>query len=163
MPYLHLIPLGILALSSAMLSGLFFVFSNFAMNAFSRIGPESGVAAMQSINATILNPGFLGMFLGTALGSLAAAVFAACHWAHPSSTWVLAGALLYLVGCFAVTAGFNVPLNHQLDTVNASDPGAAAAWSDYVTRWQPWNHLRTISTLLAAGAYLVALAKSIEN
>lgn len=163
MTHLHLILIGILALSSAMLSGLFFVFSNFAMNAFSRIRPESGVAAMQSINTTILNPGFLGLFLGTALGSLSVATLAVFHWNHPASPWIMAGALLYLLGCFVVTAVFNVPLNHQLDTVNAGDPGAATAWADYVSGWQPWNHVRTIATLLSAAAYLVALASSTGN
>jgi uncharacterized membrane protein len=159
MTNLHLIPVGILALSSAMLSGLFFVFSNFAMNAFSRIRPESGIAAMQSINAAILNPGFFGLFLG----SLAAAGMAAFHWNHPASPWVMTGALLYLLGCFAVTAMFNVPLNHQLDTVSAGDPGAAVSWANYVSGWRPWNHVRTIATLLAATAYLVALANSTGN
>lgn len=148
-----------LTLSSAMLSGLFFVFSNFAMNAFSRIPAESGVAAMQSINRVILNPGFLGIFGGTALGSIGVALAAILNWSHPSSSWALSGGLFYLIGCFAVTAMFNVPLNNQLETVTAHDPGASVAWSSYVAGWQPWNHVRTLATLLAALAYLIAVSK----
>ena len=144
-----------LALSCAMLSGLLFVFSNFAMKAFSRIPVESGVSAMQSINATILNPGFFVLFIGTATGSLMVLIIALGHWQHPASFWVFVGALLCLAGCFLVTAGINVPLNHRLDQVNPTDPLAAEAWEDYLARWQPWNHVRTIATSLSAVCYAV--------
>jgi uncharacterized membrane protein len=144
-----------LALSCAMLSGLFFVFSNFAMKAFSNVPTESGVSAMQSINSTILNPGFFGLFIGTAAGSLTVLVIALKHWQHPASVWIIGGALLCLVGCYLVTAGINVPLNHQLDKVNSAEPEAAAAWKSYLSRWQPWNHVRTVATLLAAACYTI--------
>lgn len=148
-----------LALSIAILSGLFFVFSNFAMKAFSSIPGESGVAAMQSINRAILNPGFLGLFAGTAAGSLAVLAVAIGHWQHPASGWIVAGALLCLVGCHLVTAGINVPLNQRLDGVDAAGPGAARAWQDYLARWQPWNHVRTLATLLAAACYAIGALK----
>ncbi|MGB6221383.1 MAG: anthrone oxygenase family protein [Haloferula sp.] len=148
-----------LAISSAMLSGLLFVFSNFAMKAFSNIPVESGVSSMQSINSAILNPGFFGLFSGTATGSLGVLVIALRHWEHPASSWIVAGALLCLIGCFLVTASINVPLNHQLDKVDPSAANAAEAWKDYLTRWQPWNHVRTIATLMAAAAYAVGALK----
>ena len=144
-----------LALSCAMLSGLFFVFSNFAMKALSAIRTEPGVSAMQSINAAILNPGFLGLFIGTATGSLTVLVIALRHWQHPASFWVFAGALLCLVGCYLVTAAISVPLNHRLDQVDPGDPQAAAAWQAYLARWQPWNHVRSISTFLSAACYAI--------
>lgn len=148
-----------LAVSSAMLSGLLFVFSNFAIRAFSSLPAESGVAAMQSINRDILNPGFFGLFAGTAAGSLAALILALRHWQHPASLWVVAGALLCLVGCYLVTAGINVPLNHQLDRVDPASAEAAQAWTDYVGRWQPWNHVRTYALLLAAASYAIGALK----
>ena len=144
-----------LAISCAMLSGLLFVFSNFAMKAFSRLPTASGVSAMQSINTSILNPGFFGLFIGTATGSLTVLVVALRHWQHPASFWVGAGALLCLVGCYLVTAGINVPLNHQLDEVDPAQPEAHEAWKNYLARWQPWNHVRTIATFLSAVCYAV--------
>ena len=144
-----------LALCCAMLSGLLFVFSNFAMRALSKIPAESGVSAMQSINAAILNPGFFGLFVGTATGSLAVLVIALRNWQHPASLWIIAGALLCLVGCFLVTASINVPLNHRLDQVDPAGSQAGEAWKTYVARWQPWNHVRTITTFLAAVCYAV--------
>ncbi|MGI9241057.1 MAG: DUF1772 domain-containing protein [Verrucomicrobiales bacterium] len=144
-----------LAISCAMLSGLLFVFSNFAMRAFSKLPTESGVSAMQSINTSILNPGFFGLFLGTATGSLAVLVVALRHWQHPASFWVASGALLCLVGCYLVTAGINVPLNHQLDEVDPVHPQAQEAWKNYLARWQPWNHVRTIATFMSAVCYAI--------
>jgi hypothetical protein len=46
------------ALGSGVMAGLFFAFSAFIMTAFSRLPWAGGIAAMQSINATILNPVF---------------------------------------------------------------------------------------------------------
>ena len=45
---------------------------------------------------------------------------------------------------------------NQLDTVDPAAQGATRAWKDYVARWQPWNHVRTIATLLSAALYAVA-------
>lgn len=150
---------AVLALSSAMLSGVLFVFSNFAMKAFSNIAPGAGVSAMQSINRAILNPGFLGLFAGTAAGSLAALVIAIRHWQYPASAWVAAGAMLCLVACHLVTAGINVPLNHRLDRIDPASPEAAAAWKGYIARWQPWNHVRTLASILAAACHVIGALK----
>ena len=150
-----------LALSCATLSGLLFVFSNFAMTAFSKLPTESGVSAMQSINATILNPGFFGLFIGTATGCLTVLVVALRNWGHPGSFWVAVGALFCLAGCYLVTAGINIPLNHQLDKVNPAEPQAAEAWKHYVARWQPWNHVRTIATFLSGICFAIGALRMV--
>jgi len=58
------------ALGSGLVAGLFFAFSAVIMTAFGRIPQEHGVAAMQSINSTILRSLFMPVFFGTALVSL---------------------------------------------------------------------------------------------
>jgi len=73
-----------------------------------------GLAAMQSINVVVLNPSFLGAFIGTAVLSLGAGGLALAGWGRPSASFFLAGAIFYLVGTFLVTALGNVPLNDQL-------------------------------------------------
>lgn len=54
------------ALGSGLIAGVFFAFSNFVMKALSRVPSAEGLAAMQSINVMVLNPLFLGVFMGTA-------------------------------------------------------------------------------------------------
>ncbi|WP_010496926.1 hypothetical protein [Paenibacillus elgii] len=46
------------ALGSGLIAGLFFAFSTFVMSALARLPAEQGIAAMQSINVTVLNPLF---------------------------------------------------------------------------------------------------------
>lgn len=61
-------------IGTGLIAGTFFVFSVAIMPAFRRLPGAEGLAAMQSINVVIQNPIFLGVFMGTALISLALAV-----------------------------------------------------------------------------------------
>ncbi len=54
------------ALGCGLMAGVFFAFSTFVMNALARLQPTQGIAAMQSINITVINPLFMAAFLGTA-------------------------------------------------------------------------------------------------
>lgn len=81
------------ALGCALIAGIFFAFSNFVMKALARVSPASGIAAMQSINVVVLNPGFLGLFLGTALACVALLFFAAWRWQTPGTLCLAAGSL----------------------------------------------------------------------
>ena len=148
------------SIGSGLMAGLFFVFSNFAMQAFAKLPPAQGAAAMQSINATIINPWFLLVFMGTALVSLASIIFAARHWGEPGMSWALAGGLLYLIGCIVITGTRNVPLNNKLAAVDPESPEGEAVWEDYLRRWLPWNHVRTAATLAATVVFVVAVSKS---
>lgn len=145
------------ALGSGLVAGVFLAFSSFVMRALARQPAPAAVATMQAINVTVINPLFLGTFLGTALASLALAVLALVAWSPGASPLLLAGALLYLLGCLLVTLACNVPHNERLAAVAAADPAAAALWRRYVTEWTAWNHVRTLASLAAAAAFILAL------
>lgn len=68
---------------------------------------------------------------------------------------MLAGAALYLVGTFGVTAAGNVPLNDALAAREGAD--AVAFWPDYAARWTRWNHVRTVAAIAAAGFLTLGL------
>lgn len=55
-------------LGCGLMAGVFFAFSSFVMNALARLQPTQGIAAMQSINITVINPLFMAPFLGTEKG-----------------------------------------------------------------------------------------------
>lgn len=59
------------ALGSGLMAGVFFAFSTSVMKALDQLPPNESIAAMQSINVAIINPLFLSVFLGTAVGCLA--------------------------------------------------------------------------------------------
>jgi uncharacterized membrane protein len=145
------------ALGSGLMAGLFFAFSAFVMQALGRRTAPVGIAAMQSINETILNPVFLTVFLGTAVLSLGLAVLSAVGWSEVGAGWRLVGALLYLLGSIGVTMLFNVPLNNRLAKVAPESADSAALWQHYLTSWTAWNHARTIGCLGATGSFILGM------
>ena len=146
-------------LGSALVGGIFFAFSSFVMKALARVSPSEGIAAMQSINVVIINPSFLGAFLGTALLSLGVIVLVLISRNHPSAMFFLGGAIFYFAGTFLVTIFGNVPLNDELATVSAIDGAAIELWENYVNRWTMWNHVRTAAAMLATLLYSLGLMR----
>jgi uncharacterized membrane protein len=55
------------ALGCGLVAGIFFAFSTFVMKALAQLEPKEGIAAMQWINITVINPWFMTVFLGTAI------------------------------------------------------------------------------------------------
>ena len=143
------------ALGSGLIAGVFFIFSVAVMRALERV--PNGAAAMQSINIVIINPMFLGVFMGTGVLSILLVVVSVLQWQRPGSAWLFAGALLYLVGSIGVTMIFNVPMNNALA---ASDPASAEGhktWTDYLSNWTLWNHVRTVASVAAAASFIASL------
>jgi uncharacterized membrane protein len=147
----------IAALSCGLVAGIFFAFSSFVMAALARVTPEQGIATMQQINITVLNPLFLGLFMGMAVLSLVMMVTAVLRWQETGSFYLLSGGALYLGGTFLVTMLGNVPLNEALAAVDPASNAGMTLWRDYLSSWTTWNHVRTITALVAAGSFTYAL------
>ncbi len=145
------------ALGCGLIAGVFFAFSTFVMSALARIQPTQGIAAMQAINITVINPWFMTAFLGTAMASILLAVFSLLRWNQLGAAYLLIGSVLYLVGTFGVTMVFNVPLNDALAVVKPDSAEGASLWASYLTNWTLWNHVRTIAALAAAALFTIAL------
>jgi len=148
------------ALGAGLVAGIFFAFSAFIMAALGRIPAPKGISAMQSINVVVLNPVFFSAFFGTGIVCLALAVVALAAWSAPSALYLLAGALLYLVGCLLVTIVFNVPLNDRLKAVGAESAEGARTWTQYLSTWTAWNTVRTIASLAASASFIIAIYAS---
>lgn len=144
-------------LGSALIGGVFFTFSSFVMKALARVPSAEGIAAMQSINVVVINPSFMGAFMGTTVLSLGIIGLAVVRWSHPSAMFFLGGAICYFAGTFLVTLFGNVPLNNQLAAVSASDPAARDVWNHYLDRWTTWNTVRTVAAMMAALLFCLGL------
>ena len=138
------------------MAGTFFAFSSFIMGALATLPPREGTAAMQAINLAVINPAFMTVFMGTAAASLYCVVSGLRRRGTPVAAYLLAGGLIYLVGCFGVTMAFNVPLNDALAAVKAGSTGANTLWASYLTTWTMWNHVRGAACLLAAATFFLA-------
>lgn len=129
---------------TGVMAGLFFVFSNTVMPALRRIEPQAGLRAMKSINSVILNPIFLGLFLG--LIALTVYFVVSYLWRGGGFLPFLAS-LIYLMGVVGVTTAYNVPLNHALAAISDDDQATAAFRDSYLKDWSFWNHVRSLSCI----------------
>ena len=145
------------ALGCGLMAGFFFAFSASVMKALARRPAAEGIAAMQSINVAVINPVFLGTFLGTAALCLLVMVASLWRWHSPGTVYVLVGSALYLVGTFFVTMVCNVPKNDALASVAPADPDSTSLWASYLVKWTAWNHTRTAAALAAAASLTMAL------
>jgi uncharacterized membrane protein len=146
-------------LGAATVGGVFFAFSTFVMRALAELPASQGVAAMQRINVVVLNPAFLGVFIGSALLSLLCIAASLLSWSAVHAPWLLAAGLLYLAGSFGVTMACNVPRNNRLARLDAASAEAQAYWPTYVREWTRWNHVRTAASLASAACAAVALSR----
>ena len=145
------------ALGCGLVAGVFFAFSTFVMLALARLQPPQGIAAMQSINITAINPLFMTAIFGTAAACIYLAISSLLKWNQPGAVYLLVGSLLYLVGTVGVTIAFNVPLNDVLAIVDPNSTEGANLWARYLTDWTMWNHVRTVAAIAAAALFTIAL------
>jgi uncharacterized membrane protein len=140
----------------ALIAGVFFAFSTFVMNALSRLQPAQGIAAMQSINITAINPLFMTALFGTAATCLLLSVSTLSKLSQSDAVYLLGGSLLYLIGTVGVTIACNVPLNNALAIADPSSTQSENLWAKYLTDWTFWNHVRTVAALIAAVLFMLA-------
>jgi uncharacterized membrane protein len=145
------------ALGCGLMAGLFFAFSVSVMKALARLPSAEGIAVMQSINVAIINPVFLAAFFGTAAACVSVMIASLLRRHDPGALYLLIGGALYLVGTFLVTFVFNVPKNNALASVRPANAESASLWTDYLSKWTAWNHLRAAAALAAAASLTIAL------
>jgi uncharacterized membrane protein len=144
------------ALGSGIVAGVFFAFSSFVMAALARLPANQGIAAMQSINITVINPLFMLILFGTGLLGVALGVGVYLAWPQPRGLLLVAGAAIYIVGVLGVTMAGNVPLNDALAATNPQAAEAASWWAGYLRDWVTWNHVRTIASAVSMLLFLLA-------
>ncbi len=145
------------ALAAGLMSGVFYAFSSFVMSGLKRLPSPQGMAAMQSINVTAVEPGLMIPFFGTMIAAIAVAVTAVADWHGAVSVWLLAGAASYAFGTFAMTAAYHVPRNNTLEATGIDSPDAALVWQRYLEEWTSWNHVRALTSMVSALAFTVAI------
>lgn len=144
------------ALTSAVVGGVFLAFSDFVMPSLAAASPRAGSEAMQVINRRVYRSLFIVLLVGlipvTALIGLAAL---ALPWGAASAP-LLAGGAVYLAGVWIASAVGNIPMNRRLDALPTAEAAALAYWPDYQRGWRWWNHLRSVSAISCALLFVVA-------
>src|SRR5919199_2262044 len=146
------------ALGCGLVAGVFFAFSSFVMAGLDRLPAPEGVAAMQSINRTVITPSFMLAWLGTGVLCVGLAAWSAAAREGHAAAALAAGAI-YVVGTVGVTFAVNVPLNDRLDAADPAAGEAAPLWRTFVRRWTAWNHVRGAAAFVAAAVPTAAPAQ----
>jgi uncharacterized membrane protein len=141
-------------LGTGLVAGTFFAFSTFIMAALGRQPPVQGMAAMQSINVTVINPLFMAVLFGTALFSIYLGYVGFRSGAHPAA---IVGTALYVFGVIGVTMALNVPLNNELAGLDPAAAASALVWGRYLSDWTYWNSVRCLASVAACAAFAVSL------
>jgi uncharacterized membrane protein len=145
------------AVGCALVAGLLLAFSTSVMPALRQRPAPEGIAVMQTINSTILNPLFGLVFGGTMVLCLLLAVTAPFTTEESHATLRGIGSALYVLGVFVETMAVNVPMNNTLDTIDPAGGDGAAYWRTYLRRWTAWNHLRAVAGTAASVVLVVSL------
>jgi uncharacterized membrane protein len=148
---------GAAAVASGLVAGVFFAFSTFVMPALRRLPAAQGIAAMQSINVTVITPLFMLALFGTTVICVVLAVIAVVHWREAAARLVFAGAITYVLGTTLMTMAYHVPRNDALERVDPHASDAPAKWSAFFAEWTHMNHVRTVAALAACICFVIAL------
>lgn len=145
-------------LAYAFVGGVFLAFSDFIMRSLAHTGGVGGTEAMQVINREVFRWVFMTLFLGLAALSVFVVIYSATTLGGGPGLLILLGALVYLLGCFAVTVFFNVPMNQALAGMDLTSETTREYWTGtYLPRWTMWNTVRTIACALSAALMLCGL------
>ena len=148
------------ALGSGVVGGVLYGFSAFVMRGLDATEPGTALTAMQEINRAAPRAPLTVPLLGTALLCVLLAVRATRDLRGDDGStapwWVLAGCALYLVA-FLITAAYHVPRNNALALVDPDGASAAEAWRHYLSGWNVWNHVRTVTSIGGAVSFALAL------
>ena len=136
--------------TTGLTAGLFFTYANSVMPALRGADDRAFVDVMQRINVVIINPLFLGAFLGGLALSVAAAVSVSATDDRTALPWIVAGVVLY-AAMFLITRAINIPLNNELAAAGAvaTIGDVRAVRERFEERWNTWNVMRAVTAVAA--------------
>jgi len=149
-------------LLSGLLAGLMYGYDCSIVKGLAILPDEQYLQAFRSFNTTIQNPYFMISFIGSLL-VLPVATWLSYHHNNSLTFYLLLTAsLLYVIGVFGVTIGFNVPLNEQLDNfplLNATTDDISAMRKAFERPWNKYHTIRTVASIISFFLSILSLVK----
>ena len=133
---------------TGLMAGFFFSYSVSVSLGLGKLGDNEFLNAMKQINREVQNPLFFICFFGSLILLCVANINYKNNSLFP---FMLFAFLVYAIGVFLVTVLVNVPLNNKLDNFNiatATELTANKMRKIFENRWNFWNNIRTISSIL---------------
>jgi uncharacterized membrane protein len=127
--------------------GVFFAYSNSVMPGLDQVAAEKAVDAMRRINIVIVNPVFLASFIGPVITGAATGFLLLGLGENTSAYLFFAAAVVYLIGGIIISGRLNIPLNNALENSTSTDWDTR--WADFSPKWQRWNTVRALLSMVA--------------
>ncbi|MCA9834376.1 MAG: DUF1772 domain-containing protein [Thermomicrobiales bacterium] len=144
-----------LVITSGLLAGFFFAWWCSCMVGLRNVRDVTFVETMLRINAVLPNRRFIVPFFAPVLLAPIVAWMLLGSDQRPAGIWAGVAAI-FSAFTFVITAGRNVPLNESL--AKASINEASATRRAFEVPWVRWNSLRTLTSVVAFVASVLALA-----
>ncbi len=139
------------------MAGFYLAFSVVIMPALRRLPGASGAAAMQRFNEDAPKA-WVPVAVPVAVLSVVLAVAGGRDVPRIDGVLLVLGALAYL-SSVAITFAFHIPRNNRLAATDPATDDGAAYWTVYLAEWNPMNHVRTLTCVVAAVCFAVALGR----
>lgn len=144
--------------TTALVAGVYHAFAVAINPAFARLPDREYIAAMQHINAAIVNPLFALSFFGA---PLLLPLAAGLYWRAGGRRLYLlvAASAIFLIGSLGVTGVANIPLNEKLASFSPQqvpNTQAAAVRAAFANPWNRWHAVRTVASVAALALAVAA-------
>ncbi len=136
------------------IGGFFYAYSVSVMLGLNNLADSAAIQAMQELNRGTRNGVFLVTFLFTPIVAAICGVTLFFKGNKATGGFLLAAAGIYFVGSFLPTVSISVPMNHEIEALNAATLSAAEAakvWAEYSANWTFWNTVRASMALIGLG------------
>jgi uncharacterized membrane protein len=150
--------LFIAVLLNALSTGFFFAWSVSVILGTKKVGDFTYLETMQNINREILNPLFFIVFFGSLIALVLNAYLQFNN--KPVFWFVLASAIIYLIGTFGITAFGNVPLNNELEALNVNQLSVTELKNFrtyYEGSWNQYHNFRTVASMISFITLLISI------
>jgi uncharacterized membrane protein len=146
----------------SLVAGFLFAFAVVAMPGIKSLSDGAFIRAFQVMDRVIQNnqPLFMLVWAGSVIALIASLVVGIGSLEGTERLLLIVAALLYLLGVQVPTVAINIPLNNQLQKLDAEAMDAttmAAARAAFEPRWNRWNAIRTTVACLASVLLIVLI------
>ena len=158
---IQIITLFMAALSTGIMSGIFFTWTNAVTPGIGKLTDTGYLNALQSMNRVILNPAFFLVFWGAVVFIPAAAAFSYNSDSNTIFWLLISAAVIYWLGAFFVTFFGNIPLNNLLDKTNLEEISLNDANNLRRRIEIRWNNLNLVRTITSAVSFILLIISSL--
>jgi uncharacterized membrane protein len=159
--------LGLVALAAflcSLVAGFLFAFAVVVMPGIKTLDDAGFIRAFQVTDRVIQNnqPLFMLVWVGSALAIVAAAVVGFWSLSGIDFSLLVVATLIYIFCVQVPTMRINVPLNNalqKLDVAAMSDAARTRARSEFESRWNQWNAIRTACACVTSVLLLLLLVR----